>query len=339
MKKGLYIYLAVVCCFLSCKPKTDYSKLRRPIQVEVLCLDSTSSCVTHNYVGEVEEAVSLPLSLPLGGKVTGIFVSKNERVRAGQVLLTIDSVQQKNALVSARATFRQAKDGYDRLKKVHDEGAVADVKWVDMQTQLQRAEAMLAIAQKNLDDCVLRAPQSGVVSEMNVHEGQQLAPAQPALRLINVSGVNVAFSVPEAEIAAINISDEAAIIVPALADEQFFGKVTEKELIANRISHSYTVRVALPNNDGRCMPGMMCKVHLKAQEKKGFAIPAKCITTTEKGTALWVISEGKAHRKIVDAVGFTNEGILVEGLMKGDSVVVNGYSNLYENAQVQVVKQ
>lgn len=324
------------CCLLSCKRESEGSGQKHALPAEVICLDSLSTSVTHNYVGEVEEAVSLPLSLPLGGKIASICVSKNERVKAGQVLLVVDSVQQHNALLSARATLRQAKDGYDRLHQVHTQGAVADVKWVEIQTQLQRAEAMLAAAQKNLDDCVLRAPQAGVVSELNVHVGQQLAPAQPALRLINVSGVNIAFSVPESEIASINISDEATIIVPALADEQFVGKVTEKELVANRLSHSYKVRVALPNNEGRCMPGMMCKVRLKAQEQKGFVLPADCITTTDKGAAVWVIVGGKAHRVIISAIGFTNDGVLVSGLQKGDSVVVKGYSNLYENAEVTV---
>ena len=360
-----FIILAVAAVALlsaGCRKQTDYSAYRRPIPVEVVVTDTQTVVSSRSYVGTVEEATMLRLVFPLGGKVTGVYVSKNAQVRAGQVLASVEDTQQRSILQSAEATLQQAEDGYRRLKQVYEQGAVAEVKWIEMQTQLEKARAAVGSARKNVDDCTLRAPQSGVVSECELRVGQQLAPGQRAVTLIDATGVNIRFAVPENEIAAVGIGSESRVTVAALGNRLYEGRVTERDMNANRLSHSYEVKVALSNADGQLLPGMVCKVQLRKDDISGFIVPAECIQVrqvenrnpeisesrnTEKSESrntgmpknrktLWVVdSEKKARLREVEISHYAVDGVIVTGgLQCGEQVVVKGWQKLYEGAEV-----
>ena len=335
------LLLIVVIMTAGCQRKAADSRYARTINIETLTVTDTVQVVTHTYAGEVEEGTSISLSFPFGGKVTAVYVCKNQKVRSGERLAEVDNTQQKNALQTAQATLAQAEDGFRRLQQVYDQGAVAEVKWVEMQTQLQKAQALAAAARQNLEDCTLRAPQDGIISECTLHNGQQLAPAQPVLRLINTQGVKVSFGVPETEISDIKIGDAADIMVHALGDAIFHGRVSEKNMTANRLSHSYTVGISLPNQTGRLLPGMICKVTLPRQGQSGFIVPAYCLQTRPEGPALWVAADnGRVTRRQVSVAGFAGNGVLIsDGLECGEQVVTAGYQKLYEGASVSISKR
>ena len=343
-EQNIVITAFVAVCLLlltgGCQRKTDYSAYRKPVGVTILVTDSLPSTVMNTYVGKVEESTSLALRFPLGGKVTSVNVKKNQQVRQGQILATTDNTQQQNALATTRATLSQAQDAYNRLKKVYDEGALAEVKWVEIQTQLQKAKSAVSAAEEQLKDCIIRAPQDGIIEECDLKVGQQLLPSQTAIRLINTDGVEVSFPVPEKEISDLHIGDEAEIIVPALSDLQLTGRVSGKNMLSNTLTHSYDAKIALRNKDGMLMPGMMCKVHIKGMGKTGYVIPANCVHTRLDGIAVWLIKDGKATRRAITSKEFVEGGILVDsGLEKGDSIITSGYQKLYEGAEIKVTNE
>lgn len=71
--------------------------------------------------------------------------------------------------------MRQAEDAYNRLKKVHSEGGISDVRWIEMETDLEKTRQAEVAARKRVEDCVIRAPFDGVVSCRNHHFSVQLA--------------------------------------------------------------------------------------------------------------------------------------------------------------------
>ncbi len=337
MKSKILFLLALTAALMpSCKKHTDYSQYRQPLPVEVLRIDTLTVVSMRNYVGTIEEATSLNLSFPLGGKITGVYVKKNAHVQAGDILARVDDTQQRSLLVTAQATLRQAEDGYARLKQMHDESGISEVKWVEMQTQLEKARAAVEAAQKNLDDCVLRSPQRGVISECDLREGQQLLPGQRAVTLIDVSAINVLFAVPENEVAAVSIGSEGHILIPALDNRIYSGRISERNMKADRLSHSYEMKIALSNADAQLLPGMVCKVRLAKDAVAGFIVPASCMQVREKTKTVWTIDDNdRARLREVDISSFAGNGVIVtHGLQQGDRVVVSGWQKLYEGAEV-----
>ena len=194
LKTVLFIIIAAGLA-AACKHRAAETE-RTPVAVAVMAIDTTGGGLTRTYVGEVEAKESIGLSFATGGKVEKVLVRPGDRVAAGQRLVTISKSTAQNAYNSAKASLDRAEDAYTRLKQVHDQGSLAEVKWVEMLTTLEQARAMEQIARKQLEDCALIAPASGVVGECRARAGASLLPGESAVTLLDIHYVTVNFSVP-----------------------------------------------------------------------------------------------------------------------------------------------
>ena len=338
MKRCVTILTAatLILAVTACK-KTAPPQERTSIPVQVMVVDTVAGGMTRTYVGEVEESLSVSASFPMGGRVERVYVHEGDRVRAGQILATVNSSTAENAYNSAKASLEQAEDAYKRLKKVYDQGSLAEVKWVEMETNLERARSMEQIAKKQLEDCTLRAPVAGVVGTCNAKAGASLLPGEPAVTILDMGSVSVTFSVPESEINTVNIGDKASVSVAALNNRILTGRITDRSVNASRVSHSYEVKIAFPNPDRSLLPGMVCKVQLEQPDDQGFVIPAKCVQTRPEGLSVWVMENGRAKHRLVTSSAFMANGVLISsGLHPGDTVIIAGMDKLYTNAECRM---
>jgi len=338
MKRSVTILTAatLIVTVTACK-KAAPPQERAAIPVQVMVVDTVSGGMTRTYVGEVEENLSVAVSFPIGGRVERVYVHEGDHVREGQTLVVINNANAQNAYNSAKATLDQAEDAYKRLKKVYDQGSLAEVKWVEMQTELEKARSMEQIARKQLEDCTLKAPISGVVSTCNAKAGGSLLPGEPAVTVLDMGRISVTFSVPESEISSVEVGKEAFVYVPALDNRMLTGRITERGVSASRVSHSYQVKVAFPNADKSLLPGMVCKVLLEQPENQGFVIPAKCVQTRPEGLSVWVVENGKAQHRLITSSEFVANSVMVtSGLHPGDTIITAGMNKLYVNAECKM---
>lgn len=337
-KDSLMLRLFALCVaivfFANCK-HGETTRETPPIKVEIMAMDTVIGDNIRTYVGEIEENMSFSLGFVAGGKVEKVLVHEGDYVREGQLLVTINRSNAQSAYNSAKAQLEQAEDAYNRLKKVYEQGSIAEVKWVEMQTNLEKARSLEQIAKKQLDECELYAPSSGVVSSCNAKAGVSLLPAEPAVTLLDINSVSVKFSVPEDDIYAISLGKNVDVIVPALDNLSIKGKISEKSLTSNPVAHSYQVKVALPNGQKKLLPGMVCKVYLNQRSEVGFVIPSKAVQTRPEGLGIWVVEKGMPVRRLIEVSEYVANGVLVsQGVDVGDTIIVAGQQKLYNGAQI-----
>jgi len=323
--------------FTSCGKKSKYADLLdRPLPVEIEVVDVSDNVVTNTYLGEIGAKTEIPLVFPLGGQLTSIQVKSGQSVRAGDVLATIDDTHEKAMLESAEAMLAQAQDGYDRLKPVHEKGGVSDVKWIEMETNYQKAQSMAISARKRYEDCTMRAPKSGVVNLNEVEVGQHLAVGQPIGKLLDMSGKKVTFTVPESEIGALLNGEDIVVELPAL-ERSYIAKVDEKSLVSTRLAHTYSVSAMLLDSKAAevLLPGMICRVIERDKSAVGYIISAGCVQTQQNGHSVWVLRNGRAERQMIRIADFVENGVLVsEGLQLGDTIISKGYQKMYKGARI-----
>ena len=308
----------------------------RVIPVGVQVIDEVSGIVSNTYPGYLEEGQSVEMAFKYGGTLQQLNVKEGSTVRKGQVLARVASPQMESTQRSAQATLEQAQDAYDRLKKVHDNGSLPEIKWREMVANLEKAQAAVDLANATLADNTIMAPFSGTISGLSAELGENIPPLKPIMRIINTDGLTVKISVPENEIAKVRVGDTAEIVIPALGERCFTGKVTEKSLTASLLTHSYPVKVLIEQPDQELTPGMIGKVVLKADVSKGIIIPANAVLINQEGKFVWVAEDGRATRRKITLAGYSGNGVIVsEGLKTGDVVIVEGYQKVSEGTKVK----
>ena len=307
----------------------------RVIPVSVLPIDSVYGLVRNTYPGYLEEGQSVEMAFKYGGTLQRLYVKEGSTVKKGQTLACVSSPQLESAQRSAQATLEQAQDAYDRLKKVHDNGSLPEIRWREMVADLEKAQSALDLANAMLADNAIKAPFDGTVASLSAEIGENIAPLRPVMRIINTKGMAVKISVPEDEIAKVQVGDSAEVIVPALGDKRLQGKVMEKGMTASLLTHSYPVKVVIEQPDEALAPGMVGKVVLQADVSNGIIVPANAVLINQEGKFVWVVEEGRATRRKITLSGYSGHGVMVgEGLTMGDKVIVEGYQKVSEGMRV-----
>ena len=337
--KNIYVICLCVIVFCSCGGKNNVpSGWSDSTLVETMVIGDGSTPTERNYVGDIGSEQEVSISFPLGGTLTKVAVKNGDHVTKGQLLAEVDATTAISLHSTALATLRQAEDAYRRLEAVHREGGLSEVKWVEMETNLEKARQAEVSARKHMEDCSLRAPFGGVVSCGTHHVGQEMKLGEMFARVLDMNRLRVQFSVPEQEIALINVGDAVTAVVPALGDEQLSLRVSDKSLIANPLGHTYKVYASVTSGKVKgLLPDMVAKVHVKLSELGGIVVPSDCLLTMPEGTVVWVVRNGRAEQRLVTVGDFLRNGVVIkDGLVAGDTVVTAGQQKLYTGAKVKI---
>ena len=278
------IAASVIIVSSGCSGRAETAKTERLIPVKTVVLSGSSATLERNYIGTVEEAFAASLSFPLMGAVERVAVSEGQRVNRGQLLAALNSETAQNSHNLAKATLAQAQDAYDRIKPLHEKGSVTDIQFVEVQTGLEQARAMEAIALKNVEDTRLYAPVAGIITNRYVEAGVNVTPGVAAFRLVSIDEIDVIAPIPENEISEITVGQSATVTVSATGNKQFSGTVHQKGVIANPISRTYDIKIRLKNPQSELFPGMVCRVVIARDgAEPQIVIPNKSVQTAPDG--------------------------------------------------------
>ena len=271
-----------------------------------------------------------------------------------------DAVGQAHVgLAQAEKSAAQASDAYKRMKLLHDNGSLPEIKWVEVQTRYQQAQdavnqvrqqvsqaeaavqtakAQKNISLKNLHDTRLYAPSSGYISKKFTEVGQNIALAQPVAMLVDIRQVKVKISVPEDEIARVRLGQTLRFTVSSLPGKSFTARVTEKGVAADPITRSYEVKALADNADRKLLPGMVCDVYAQqASPTAAFTLPANIIQIdVDNRPFVWTVVGGVARKTSVmlgESVGDNVQ--IVGGLSSKDRIIVEGQQKVSNGMRVE----
>ena len=300
-------------------------------------------CSTNlRYSGTVEASQTIPLSFQTAGIVENVYVEEGDAVSKGQLLAVIDKNDLQNIYDASHSKYEQAKDAYDRLKTVHDQGSLPEIKWVEMVTNLEQAKSSMDLAKNNLDKCYMRAPENGVIGRRNIEPGQSAIGFSSApFELVKIVKVMVKVAIPENEISRIKKGLKASFSVSALDEKRFEGTITNVSPVADAISRTYTVKILVNNSQHELLPGMVCDVTLDIKlEKEVLVIPYTAVTTGDDGKPfVFIVSEDNktVKKQTIETGNYQNSSIeVLGGLAEGQSIVVVGKEKLSDNSLIRL---
>ena len=343
MKNGLLPVLLGAALISACANGGGKKEAgRAPVRVKVETVKCAESSSVKTYVGRAEASKSATLLAPFPSSLEKIDAREGKSVGKGGRVAMVHSEAVESSLSAAEATLRQAQDGYDRLQEVKDNGSVPTVKLVEVETELARAKAALRTARKAEDDCSVKSPFAGTVSEVFAEEGENLTIGQPIAKIVDLNSLEISISVPETEIASFSVGAVAEVTVTALSDTPVRARVVRKGVDASLLSHSYGCALKLDTPLPGLMPGMICKtVFRTAGEGEVPVIPASVVRIDKTGRYVWTLGDGNlVEKKYVTVGDFSGKGVkILSGLSEGDRLIVGGAEKVSCGMKVETISE
>jgi len=243
---------------------------------------------TVSATGTVKPLVQVEVGSQVSGTLNKLYVDYNSKVRAGQVLCTIEPsafkarlAQAQAAVARAQAALQDAQRQYRRSQELVRDNYIsqadvetAEVNVAQREADLKQAQAGLESAQVDLDHTTIRSPIDGVVISRSIDVGQTVAASLQAPKLFVIANdltqMQVETSIDEADIGRIHAGLPATFTVDAFPDIEFEGKVSQVRLepITDQNVVTYTTVIATRNDKLLLRPGMTANVTVTVATRK-----------------------------------------------------------------------
>ncbi|HEY8049514.1 MAG TPA: efflux RND transporter periplasmic adaptor subunit [Ramlibacter sp.] len=185
----------------------------------------------------------------------------------------------------------------------------------------------------------LVAPVSGVVAELGVREGVQVAPGMTLFRIAGLEKVWAVAEIPEAQAVHLARGQAVNAALQADASQSFAGRLEEILPEINASTRTLKARFEVDNRAGRLTPGMLLRINVAGPAVERLVVPAESVIRT--GTRAVAIVRGtQGHfepREVRLGADFGDQLEVTEGLREGDAVVASGQFLVDSEARLRSV--
>ena len=253
--------------------------------IPVLELEKKPVPVVHKFTGTVEAVLKATMKAETSGRIAEIYFDVDDIVAKGDVIARFRNTRQKADLDLAVAGHREAaaalvrdESEFKRYNDLYEQRLVAKT-LLDQarasldasRARLDAASARIKQAKENYEYTVIRAPYSGIVTQRHIDVGEAVNPGSSLVSGVSLDNLRLVVDVPQSLIEPIRKLKKAQIILNS-------GEIINSQQLtifpyADELSHTFRVRVELPESVQGLYPGMLLKVGFIVEEKSELTIP------------------------------------------------------------------
>jgi membrane fusion protein (multidrug efflux system) len=307
-------------------------------RVEAATMAPSGASLQLRLPGEVAGSRDALLATASGGYVESVRVERGAFVKKGQTIATVNTSVYAAQRDQAGAAYELAKNDLGRVEAMGD--LASESQRDGARTQVATTKANLRLAQLNVARSVVSAPFAGTVTHIDLEVGEVVGPAAPVARLVRLDPAFVTVAVADRDISVLREGMEVSVSVDAVPGV-ITGNIRSIDKAADTQTRAFRVEVELPNPDHRLLPGMIASVSLSAEVEEGAVIlPQDWLVTTMDGIGVFVVEEGVARWRPVEAGTLVHDQIVIRsGLENGETVVINGHRSLADGDSLIISRQ
>jgi membrane fusion protein (multidrug efflux system) len=286
-------------------------------------------------VGTARANESVEVTSKVSNQITAIRFQEGSYVKAGAVLVELDSSEAKATLAEAEANLAESERQLARTRDLAAKQALSASELDQIEATVKAQRARVEAAQSRLDDTFIRAGFSGRTGFRRVSVGSVVNAGTVITTLDDASLIKLDFTVPDTFLFAVRPGLPIKAGTAGLRGRTFDGKIANLDSRVDPVTRSMFVRAEIPNRDGALKPGMFMTVSLQGDVLPALLVPEAAIVPEQGRTFVFVIEDGVAHRREV-TTGRRKPGEVevIKGLQEGERVVVDGTQNLRDSAKV-----
>jgi membrane fusion protein (multidrug efflux system) len=300
-----------------------------------------------NAIGTVEAVHGVTVSADLPGTVARINFDSGKPVHEGDILVELDTRQERAQLASLEAQSELARINFARTQELVNAGVISRQEYDQATAQQKATEANVAEIRATIARKTIRAPFSGVLGIRKVNLGQYLPAGSPVVSNQSLNPIYVNIGVPQQAADQVRVGRKLRVTAEDVAGQVFTGTVTAIDSEVDETTRNIQVQATLSNPQGKLRPGMFVQVELAVGASRPvIALPASAINYAPYGDSVFVITDlkdpkGQTYRGVrqqfVKVEGSRGDQVaVVSGLNTGEEVVTSGVFKLRNGAAVQV---
>ncbi len=337
MKKTL-IWMAAALMLTACGQKQQTATTTAE-EVKVLTKISTAEKQTISLIEEYTSEVNAYKENDITPAASGVHIDRilvdvGDKVRQGQLLITLNPTQYNQA----RVNLKVLEDNVNRLKPVYEAGGISAQEFDQVKAQYDVQQEVVNNLKKNIE---VLSPISGVVTARN-NEAGDLFMNQPVLHIMQINPLKVMAHVPEQFFAKVKRGMEIDLKFDAYPEEVFKGQVELIHPAINTTTRTFTVEIRVPNASERLRPGMFARTFFDMGQREAVMVPdvavLKQVGSSER--YLYVIKEGRAERRRITLGRQVGQFIeVLSGVEPGEEVAVTALARLENGSAVEILTE
>jgi len=367
---GLAIVIAAMAMLSGRVPVVEVTAVRPGSDVGTTALLNASGYITPRRRATVAAKIT--------ARVVEVYVDEGMKVTEGQLLARLDDSDAQSRLLAARSQrdataaliaslevnlanaereFRRQEDlekqGYTSTQALDLARTTAEslrAQIAATRVQVLAADAQIAVAQQDVDNCTVRAPFSGVVVSKDAQRGEMVSPISAGggftrtgiATVVDMDSIEIEVDVNESYIARVEPGQRVEAVLDAYPDWRIPAKVRTVIPTADRQKATVKVRISFDKLDPRILPDMGVKVSFLAAEQASGQVPARAVVPREAvreaegKSVVLLFRDGQLERRAVSLGAARGTDVEVTaGLSPGDQVVVKGPAGLHDGQRVK----
>lgn len=346
--------LLLICALMglaACSKQPEKTEEIRPVRVTVL--NPANADVISEFPGAVQARYESQLGFRVAGKIIARQVDVGTVVKRGQVLMRLDpkdlqlAQAQAVAAVSSAASNRDlAKAELKRYQELRDKSFVSqavleakDTAYKAAQATYDQAQAALKGQSNQTAYATLTSDVDGVVTAINAEAGQVVSAGTPVISVARQGAKEIIVAAPENQVEKLRRSSDVRIRLWADPRQMIRGTVREVSPIADPITRTYAIKIAIPDDTPNVKLGMTAYAAFASKTSDdAIKVPLTALLRVQGGSAVWVVDHGVVRQVPVQIIGQQGKDVLIQGaLVGGQQVVTAGVNQLKSGQKISIL--
>ncbi|NNM51027.1 MAG: efflux RND transporter periplasmic adaptor subunit [Pseudomonadales bacterium] len=335
-------------CLAACSHPKPIALPPQAVETQIVAPQASSDIL--DLAGAIHARVDTSLGFQVPGRIMARSINLGSHVDKGQILAEIDSRDLNLAVEAAQAEMHAAqsdlelaKTDFKRAEDLTGKGFVSTAERDHRQVALDAAQAHYEQAKSQLDlrnnqlnYATLRAPASGVVTQVNADRGQVVAAGEPVFRLAEDGARDVEVVLPEDKLPLIHAT-HATVSLWATPGQVLPATLREVSASADPITRTYTLRYALQAGKFPLVLGQSAVLHLYLNHPlKQLLIPTTALFERSGLTMVWIYqpTSKSLQARQIHVLGAQGNEVAVAGLKAGETIITAGVHVLVDGESV-----
>lgn len=288
--------------------------------------------------GRTEPNRKITLKAETSGRVGEILAQRGTAINEGDPILRFALDDRESELAHARARLAQHSLEYEGAKSLSSKGFQGKAQLAEKKAALKETQALIARLERDIDNCLIRAPFSGVLLERHAETGDYLSIGDPIADIVDLDPIIVRGDLTQADITHLHPGQAASITLAH--GKQYQGEIRYLASVSDNKTNTFRVEISVSNPDYRVFGGLSAEIQIPLDQVMAIKISPAQLALDDDGVigVKWV-KDKQVHFTPIDVVKNDQQGTWIRGLGDEVQLITVGQAFVSEGDEVKVSKE